>query len=191
MYVYFNRELFGGQLRPVILNFSRAAGALGFFAAGRWGHARATTHEISLNPSHLATRSARSVASTLAHEMVHCWQQEHGKPGKRGYHNKQWAAKMDEIGLVPSSTGKPDGARTGFGMSHYVADSGAFARAFDRMPRSCLLPWSSSDGAPRDSRAKIKYTCPTCGANAWGKPDLHLVCGDHAERMTERAEGRR
>ena len=93
MYDYFNGALFGGTLRPVILNFARAAGSLGFFAPQRWGQAQATTHEISLNPAHLATRSAREVAATLVHEMVHCWQQEHGTPSARGYHNKEWAAK--------------------------------------------------------------------------------------------------
>ena len=33
---------------------------------------------------------------------------------------------------------------------------------------------------------KTKYTCPTCGANAWAKPDAQLICGacyeeDHGE----------
>jgi len=37
--------------------------------------------------------------------MVHQWQQHHGKPGRRGYHNKQWAAKMNSVGLVPTHTG--------------------------------------------------------------------------------------
>jgi hypothetical protein len=25
---------------------------------------------------------------------------------------------------------------------------------------------------------RTKYTCPSCEANAWGKPDLALICGD-------------
>ncbi len=197
MYDYFNRTLFAGELQPVILNFSRAAGSLGFFAPERWEQADKTTHEISLNPAHLSTRDPRDVASTLAHEMAHCWQQQHGTPSARGYHNKEWAKKMDAIGLVPSDTGKPGGARVGFRMTHYIADAGPFARAFERMPRAFLLPWSSWEpdggrrkkGSPSPSpKSKIKYTCPSCGANAWGKPDLNLVCGDDNDPMTAEDE---
>lgn len=188
MYDYFNRVLFGGSLRPVILNFSRAANTLGFFAPERWSQANQTTHEISLNPAHLATRSARDVASTLVHEMVHCWQQEHGTPSARGYHNREWAAKMEEVGLIPSATGEPGGAKVGFRMTHYIEEGGAFVRAFDAMPREYLLPWASWEpdrgrGKGTTPKSKVKYTCPACGANAWGKPELHLVCGDDDERM--------
>lgn len=191
MYDYFNRVLFAGSLCSVILNFSRAAHSLGFFAPDRWAETKdkSTVHEISLNPAHLATRPAREVAATLAHEMAHCWQQEHGTPSAGGYHNKEWAAKMDEIGLVPSATGAPGGAKVGFRMTHYIADGGPFALAFDAMPAEHLLPWSSwePEKARRKSapapKSKVKYTCPDCGANAWGKPELHLVCGDDGEQM--------
>ena len=27
------------------------------------------------------------------------------------------------------------------------------------------------------SRSKVKFSCPECGANAWGKPTLNLICG--------------
>lgn len=196
MYDYFNRVLFGGALRPVILNFSRAANTLGFFAPDRWAETRdkSTVHEISLNPAHLATRPAREVAATLAHEMAHCWQQEHGTPSARGYHNKEWAAKMEAIGLVPSATGAPDGAKVGFHMTHYIRDGGPFALAFDKMPAEHLLPWSSwepekkrrksTTPAPRN---KVKYTCPACGVNAWGKPELRLICGEDGEELTTAA----
>lgn len=189
MYDYFNRELFNRALRPVILNFSRAANTLGFFAPERWEQEDTTTHEISLNPAHLATRSPRDIASTLVHEMVHCWQQEHGTPSARGYHNQQWAQKMLEVGLVPSATGTPGGARVGFKMSHYIEEGGAFSRAYNKMPKAHLLPWSSwePDGPRRkkapSARSKVKYTCPACGANAWGKPELRLVCGEDGKRM--------
>ena len=197
MYDYFNRVLFGGELRPVILNFSRAAHSYGFFAPERWeASAKGTerTHEISLNPAHLATRPAREVASTLVHEMAHAWQHEYGTPSARGYHNKEWAQKMDEIGLGPSATGAPGGARVGFKMTHYIIEGGPFARAFAAMPEKHLLPWSSWEPDPAARRKirklalaknKVKYTCPVCEANAWGKPELHLVCGDDDERMVE------
>lgn len=192
LYDYFNAALFGGTLRPVLLNFSRHANSYGFFAPDRWDDGAASvTHEISLNPSHLKERDARAVVSTLVHEMAHCWQQEYGKPSRRGYHNEQWAAKMDEIGLVPSSTAAVGGARTGYRVSHYIDEGGAFARAFAAMPEGLLLPWlcwepTAAGGGKSKPRpvSKLKYTCPTCGVNAWGKPGLALMCGDCREDMT-------
>ncbi|WP_073211888.1 SprT-like domain-containing protein [Acidocella aminolytica] len=38
--------------------------------------------------------------------------------------------------------------------------------------------------APRKKTAnKTKFTCPDCGANAWGKPSLNLLCGDCSVRF--------
>jgi hypothetical protein len=188
MWSYFNTALFNGLLPPVILNFSRHANSLGFFAPLRWERGSETTHEISLNPSYLKSRPARDVASTLVHEMVHAWQQAEGQPGRRGYHNEEWARRMDEIGLAPSSTGAPGGARVGYKMTHYIVEGAPFARAFDAMPREYLLPWTcwepQGEGKPKKPRAsKLKYTCPGCAANAWGKPGLSLRCGECEETM--------
>ena len=81
MFAYFNAKLFAGWLPPVLLNFSRRAKSLGFFAPERWEKGKSVRHEISLNPTHLKSQKPVDVASTLVHEMVHLWQQEHGKPG--------------------------------------------------------------------------------------------------------------
>jgi predicted SprT family Zn-dependent metalloprotease len=54
--------------------------------------------EIALNPRTFIDRTDREIVSTLVREMVHLWQFHFGKPGRRGYHNKQWATKMEEIG---------------------------------------------------------------------------------------------
>lgn len=209
---YLNKELFAGSLPEPVLNLSRHANCYGFFAAARWQRATAAgaadvAHEISLNPDTMIGREPRDVAATLAHEMAHLWQEEHGKPQRRGYHDQEWAAKMDEIGLVPSSTGAPGGKRTGQKMSHYVSEGGRFAVAFAAMPPECLLPWTSratlvargpargpagggeggedegGEGAepkPKDP-SKVKYTCSgACACNVWGKVGLAILCGECA-----------
>jgi hypothetical protein len=33
----------------------------------------------------------------------------------------------------------------------------------------------------------VKYTCPTCGQNAWAKPEASLVCSDCQEAMEAQA----
>lgn len=196
MYDYFNRELFGGQLKPVILNFSRMNKTYGFFAPKRWGNesSKTITHEISLNPSHLALRSAIETVSTLVHEMVHCWQQEHGKPGRGRYHNGQWASKMEASGLMPSTTGMPGGAKVGDRVSHYIMKDGLFEKRFKAMPPAYLLPWSSADLEPEKkprAASKLKYSCLTCEANAWGRPGLNIMCGDCEEQMEVEAPAER
>ena len=30
---------------------------------------------------------------------------------------------------------------------------------------------------PKKRPGRIKFTCPKCGANAWAKPDLNILCG--------------
>ena len=56
-------------------------------------------------------------------------EQTHGTPPRRSYHDRQWAAKMKEIGLQPSTTGEPGGKETGQTVTHYIVKGGAFAQA--------------------------------------------------------------
>lgn len=206
-YTYFNRELFGNQLPGCILNFSRLKGTHGFMAPERWKRVdeeHFDTHEISLTPSTLY-RSPIEIFSTLVHEMCHLWQWEFGSPSRNGYHNKEWAAKMKEVGLIPSDTGKTGGKETGQAMTHYIEKGGKYHKAFEHMPEQFILPFTSFDGeviksmlssSSRSedeeernrkkrllklrppSRIKTKYSCPSCKANVWGKPGLKIQCVD-------------
>jgi hypothetical protein len=177
---YFNARLFGGALPPVLLNFSRKGRRTrGFFAPHRWEQGEATTHEISLNPEHLRERSAIEGAATLVHELCHLWQAVFGRPSRAGYHNREWAEKMESVGLMPSATGQPGGKRTGQPMSHCIVSGGPFAQAFTALPAACRLHWVShvapgALGAPRPQ--KTPYVCPGCRARVWGKPGLALRC---------------
>lgn len=62
--------------------------------------------EIAMNPVYFSIRTIKATLSTLVHEMVHQWQFHFGKAGRRGYHNKEWAALMERVGLMPSDTGQ-------------------------------------------------------------------------------------
>jgi predicted SprT family Zn-dependent metalloprotease len=177
---YFNEQLFGGTLPPVLLNLSRKGRHVrGFFAPDRWEKGTARTHEISLNPQFLKERSVIETAATLVHELVHLWQAVLGTPSRTSYHNREWATQMEAVGLIPSDTGTPGGKRTGQRMSHYVLPGGPFERAFQAMPPAYLLPWLCVEAKPasRPRRPrKMKYRCPGCRQNVWGKPDLALLC---------------
>lgn len=195
LFDYFNRTIFMGKLPAIFLNFSRKNNCAGFFAPERWKQVKGTehTHEISLNPVILNERSFISVCSTLVHEQAHLWQHIYGKPSRTGYHNKQWADKMEAIGLMPSDTGNPDGKKVGQRMTHYIITDGPFELAFKKLPEELFLPWRANEWFQAPAKAgngeggaeekptpkpksKIKYTCPNCGVNIWGKPGLQVGC---------------
>jgi predicted SprT family Zn-dependent metalloprotease len=141
LYLFYNKELFKGELADCIVNMSRKSGSYGFFSPLRWkteeGGEEKLVHEISLNPDEL-DRPFAAWHATLVHEMVHLWQQDCGEPSRTGYHNKQWAKKMEEVGLIPSDTGQPGGKKTGQNMTHYADSGGGFLRVFNRLSEATL-----------------------------------------------------
>lgn len=225
-YDFFNTRLFDGGLPPCLITLQREKRTYGYFSSKRFVGSKSgqMVDEIAMNPSYFAIRSIEETLSTLVHEMAHLWQFHYGKPGRRGYHNKEWGAKMDSIGLCPSNTGAEGGKRTGEKMSHYIVSGGNFERAcselmtdefnlswFDRFPperpTSLVLPptigkpiqpaFVDDDGGedngeggqededlivlpptePVNKSNRIKYRCPCCSAQVWGKPNLLLKCG--------------
>jgi predicted SprT family Zn-dependent metalloprotease len=162
---------------------SRKRRANGFFISSNWKNTAKggeDAHEISLNPDYL-DRPEVAWHSTLVHEMAHLWQQDYGKPSRSGYHNRQWAQKMEEIGLIPSSTGEAGGKKTGQNMTHYVPHTGLFIEAFNHLKEKHLKYAPSPLVEPEKNKTssknanKTKYECP-CGNNVWGKPGLNLIC---------------
>ncbi len=197
-YDFFNQELFSGSLPPCLITIQRHKGAYGFFSGERFANTtnpKEITDEIALNPVHFATRKPNEVLSTLAHEMVHLWQHHYGKQPRKGYHDKQWAAKMREIGLIPTATGETGGKETGQKVTHLIEENGRFARSVKKLLEehpAILYHDRSENNTARKKKAasKTKYTCPGCGLNAWAKPDAPLVCGDCQEPMqAENVEG--
>lgn len=143
-YRHFNLELFSDELPDVLFTVQRQHGSLGYFMPDQWAAPDGETcHEIAINPVHMGTSRLLEVLQTLVHEMVHCWQHVLRAPPKKGYHNKEWAHKMMDIGLQPSSTGKPGGDIIGYSMSDYVIEGGAFYKACLKLTkdRAFQLPW--------------------------------------------------
>lgn len=184
-YDFFNAQLFSGTLPHVLVTLQRHAKAYGYFSPERFiGRTeKEAAHELAMNPDHFG-RTDELILSTLVHEMVHVWQKAHGKMPRRGYHDKQWAAKMKEVGLHPSDTAQSGGRETGQSVSHYIIEEGPFAAAFVKLQATGFkLRWQSRTAEADPTRkakkaSKTKYTCPVCGLNAWAKPDTQLICGD-------------
>jgi ribosomal protein L37E len=124
------------------------------------------------------------VLSTLTHEMAHLWQAHCGTPSRGGYHNREWAQKMVELGLIPSDTGRPGGRQTGQRMTHFIEPGGAFDKAADELiAKGFVVAFVDravrSDGptAVQKRLSKTHYRCQQCGQNAWAKPGASLDCG--------------
>lgn len=101
---------------------------MGYFSSKRFvrlhdGH---QTDEIAINPAYFAVVPMIEVLQTLVHEMVHLWQQHFGTPSRACYHNREWADKIEHLGLMPSETGQPGGKRTGQRMGDYAIAGGHF-----------------------------------------------------------------
>lgn len=127
---FFNDKLFGGTLSQILINLPRDKKICGYFSYQRWikDDGETYVHEIALNPDFFHTRPLEFF-QTIVHEMVHQRQYEQGTPSKGGYHNSEWASKMESIGLMPSSTGQPGGKKTGYKVSDYPIENSAFSRA--------------------------------------------------------------
>jgi hypothetical protein len=129
---------------------------------------------LCLNPDGFYGKDDKWICQTLVHEMCHAWQFAFGKPGARGYHNRQWAARMIALGLMPTSTGAVAGRITGQHMSDYVIASGPFEQAFDNLAATGWhvdvqsRPHIGEARQPNDS--KTAFMCRRCRLNAWGKP---------------------
>jgi SprT-like family len=183
---HFNRVLWDGTLADCLITLQRHKGAYGYHHANRFQSLEEdgeNRDEIALNPAYFKGRKPEEILSTLAHEMAHAWQQQHGNPGRKGYHNREWAAEMTRIGLSPISIGKLGGGNgTGQKVTHRIDPGGAFKAACDALlsgGRPLLYhDQLESPEAKKKRASKTKYTCPVCGANAWAKPQTKLTCGE-------------
>jgi len=203
-YQYYNDKLFYSNLPACIFTIGERSKYGGFMIKHEWANdlSDERIHQISLTKS-LFNYEDEFIFSVLVHEMVHLWQVEFGKPSINRYHNREWAWKMKEVGLIPSRTGEKGGEEVGERMSHYVEENGRFSKVFKDMPPSCLpvlLPniRRKKRPTPVDGRAKnstvtvpkrgrtnkLKYECPSCNQKAYGGKNLNISCGKCNLRMT-------
>jgi hypothetical protein len=183
-YDFYNKHLFRGELPGCVITLQRKKNCYGYFHGDTWKSDVSDTlsDEIALNPDSFTSRSNDDVLSTLVHEMVHLQQHHFGQPSRSGYHNKQWAGYMKDVGLMPTSTGEEGGKQTGQRMTHYIIPGGKFAEATSiLLEKGYTIPWKfifeDLEKSKKKRDSKTKYTCPDCGLNAWGKPGIDILCG--------------
>lgn len=176
---YFNQELFEGRLNAndVILNCSRKNRTLGFFAPPSigWKSGEGNRAEISLNPDYMGGRTLDEIYSTFVHEMTHFEQEVFGRPGRRGYHNMEWARMMKKVGLQPFNIKDPK-KETGMCCSHRIIEDGVFQEAMNNLPDNCKFPIRGVKRRKQSQGGYVKWECPECGAIARATKNAQLTC---------------
>jgi predicted SprT family Zn-dependent metalloprotease len=122
-YRHFDERLFAGVMPEVVFALHQRRSARGYAARDRYLERETgqKLHELAMNPDDFLERTDRETLSTFVHEMCHVWQYAFGEAKRTTYHNEEWAARMEAIGLMPSHDGRPGGKRTGYHVSHYTS----------------------------------------------------------------------
>jgi hypothetical protein len=243
LFDFYNRNLFDDQLKNPLIVITRKANVFGYYIHQKWkSPSNQYIDELAINPQTFFKYPLIEICQTVVHEMCHQWQYNFGNPTRVGYHNKEWAEKMIEIGLMPSSTGKEGGNIVGQKMADYVIVKGIFSiktdlllkekifnklyceAVFSDLRDQLIQPFENLDQleeetnisdlnqvyqqliisntntiaenpffpsgfdsyqAAKEKKQKIKYTCPICDFNVWGKPDLKIICGECKSKYEE------
>lgn len=188
---YFNGKLFEGKLPDILITLNRlnkrTKGYHWFEKFQGRKNKKQKLSEIALNPDFF-DEDYIEILDTLVHEMTHQWQNYFGNPSRAGYHNWEWANKMKEIGLQPSSTGEVGGKEVGQRMDDYIISGGQFeivAGAFLLQHKE--IEWSSIKEPDKEkkerNKTREKFVCKKCMQSVQAKKTANIVCGDCMEKM--------
>ncbi|MDH0342098.1 SprT-like domain-containing protein [Chromobacterium haemolyticum] len=169
-YDFYNEELFEGKLPPCLITFQREKRTMGYFSSKRFVRkdGSQSTDEIALNPEYFAVVPMVEVLQTLVHEQSHLWQEHFGKPSRACYHNKEWADKMESVGLMPSDTGQPGGKRTGQSVGDYIIPDGRFYHVTKKLLASGFaITWLDRFPARTPQPSFSPGLLPPPAAGAW------------------------
>ncbi len=141
---------------------------LGHYRHGRNGFG--LRDEIAIDQDHVCASPFWRVLETLLHELLHAWQERHGKPSCRNYHNKEFRDKAREFDLIVDqrghSTCAPGDTLFRRILKQYGVDSPEVpAPLFTQLrePRSKLALWVCACGVKvRVGRSRFNATCLDC-----------------------------
>ena len=122
--------------------------------------------EIAINRMYVGQRDYWRTLGTLLHELLHSWQQAHGKPGQGNYHNREFQKKALHYGLVVDRRGHTD----------YLPDS-AFFRLLEKHGVSLPeLPQMVQQVQTEQGSSKLKKWSCGCTNVRVAVPDFRARC---------------
>ena len=147
IYDIFNEELFenilGDKIDNTLITLQRKNGIFGYMLPERFASNtnNVKLNEIALNIEYFGFWPRIHLLQNLAHQMMHCYQFQHGEVSKQGSHDEQFHDFMLTIGLQTTDSGtfggKPIGGRKVF---NYPLPDGAFLEVCNEIANSELLP---------------------------------------------------
>lgn len=142
----------------------------------RYGHFRygyngfGLRGEVAINARYLGgQREPWEVLGTLLHELLHAWQQAHGRPGRGNYHNCEFRDKARDLGLVIDARGVTEyldeSAFVGLLRRHgvFVPRLENTAKADPPRGDSKMKKWSCKCTNVRCAVAGFRAVCLNCG----------------------------
>lgn len=166
-YDLINGRFFDSQVPTPVLSFQKTR-HLGHYVPAR--NEIGVRENINIDPEHLADPMAE-VLSTLAHEMGHSWEYNHGKPGKGYYHNKELRDKLDGIGVPCDAWGGSTGIHDPF--VSFLREHGVTGKKrLDVSEAKAVWP-------RRKSLWKWRCTCTT----VWAPAQVHARCTSCGENF--------
>lgn len=187
-YAFFNQELFAGQLPDCLIVLQRQPKMMGYVSPKRWVNSnKRFVDELAINPEYFLGYPLIEIMQTLVHEQCHIWQAKFGNPGRRNYHNTEWANKMQEIGLMPSHTGLPGGKKTGEHMNDYAILGGKFQTAYMQLIETGFhLPWLDRIPLARKNKAPSVFNAEgTSIETLLPEPALEIYSAPLGETLIE------
>lgn len=197
---------FVGQAPEFILTIQSSGRRKGSVAQSVWSDRHGSFRdEISLCCECHAHGDVRDLSLTLVQCMVILTQLYRGKTHKSKasnslspYRNRQYADWMWSMGLWTYKPGKDDTVpAVGAGLNVRVMSGSTFDRVIDEiLSDGFAFPWEAvralpavanphngateseaeAEDKPKDP-SKVKFSCPSCGLNAWAKQSAILCCG--------------
>lgn len=162
-------EIFNTEFKLEVPNLSLrvdwlSRNRLGHFRYGHNGFG--LRNEIAINRRYLDQRDFWQVLGTLLHELLHAYQQAHGKPGKGNYHNREFRKKAQQYGLIVDQRGftqyAPDSPFLDLLRKHDVHVPAVPPPAVAHRGASKLKKWSCGCTNVRVAVADFRAKCLRC-----------------------------
>ena len=202
-YDVYNKAFFDNKLTDCIITLGKKANAFGVYMPNRWieKNPKKTINplvenvdiapEIRMVPTTFKNRTTKEILSTLAHEQVHHWRATLcEKPKRKRGHDKYWAQKMEEIGLMPYNIKNPE-KKTGYQCSHNIIPGGLFDQITNELITNGLeIKYYFNDKSTKKYKPrikKVKYICNDCETEIFGTMGLSIQCNECETNFEEAA----
>lgn len=193
-----NDSFFDGQLEMPIITIQSTPRAYGHYSVSPiWTvKGEELKHEINIGAGTL-DRDIEYTVCTMLHEMCHYWNdtvlnvQDCSRQGT--YHNKQFKATAESVGLIVTKSEKYGYAHTAPSDSliEWILENDIQEIKLNRNEGGVRITGGNNTGNGNGTAAKIgnshsrKYRCPVCGNSVRATKKLNVICGDCMEVMIE------